>query len=510
MEFRADFKSNIAEKAREDAAEVKRLRSELTAAGGAMGGMAKAGASIGQNAVGSRSPWAGPLRVNQQVPDIYRAVGAYKAEQQAAEKAKKAKDSLAKTAAEKAASGAGTMAGGAKMALGAAGGAAGVMGLAGLGKLALGYQGMARLQALGFRTQIQMRQIFSGVDSSPATRAADRFLNSIFSKGSATGKALEGLFGRTATSLFGGLEKAQPYVTAFFQGMVLAGLYIENAALRVRLATLPMTLAIEDTIGPTNGMKIAAAGGAVALIALTGAATGAAAPFVAAGAAVSFLVAQIQQLKAEWDGDALRKQVRKDFSFGFIDDDKAKGPGEGESAGGRSRAEVDAINRERRLAMVSEGGGKEQESAGSSSGRMYAAGVEKGLDAGADAAARAGGRLAKKVDTGFRNEAEIRSPSRKAEETASYIPQGTVRGLDKGAASVQAAAERLSPKMPGASAGGPSSGTPSASIVIHNHFPELKSGDRGSIEAALDAAFERGVRHVAQALGIPVQIGATA
>jgi hypothetical protein len=98
---------------------------------------AKAGSAVGQTigqlatSTGAKSPWANAGALGEK-PDkwtgnIYRAIGAYKKEQDAREAATKAKerDAARQKAIDAAQKGAGTVAGGAKMAIGA--------GLAGLG-----------------------------------------------------------------------------------------------------------------------------------------------------------------------------------------------------------------------------------------------------------------------------------------------------------------------------------------------------------------------------------------
>lgn len=480
MDVRFDLKSNIAEKADADRAAVKSLRAELEAAGASTDKLADAGAKASDKAGAfssgkdfGKSPWenfagkGGAARAAghdawTKRNDIYKAVGAYKLEQQAADDAAKAKERAAakKETAEARALAKSKARQGAEMAFGAVAGAAGVSGLASVGKLAMGYQGMARLQALGFRTEVQMRQLFKGVDSAPAVRAADRFLNSIFNRSSATGKALAGMFERGFGGFFAMLERNQPLITSFFQGAIIAGLKLEETYYVLAEAALPFTSAVEDTIGPLGEMKVAAYAGEAAVGALVLTASGAAAPFVAAAVAVGLLVEQIQKLKKEggtWKDfhGAINNKLRGDLGFETQEefDAKRRTPGEGESGGGMSAAGLEDFNAKRAAAMAAA-----DAAAGAESGKEYANGVAVGLLNGAAAVDEAAVLLAKYTDAGFRRGAKIRSPSKVAEETAGFWPQGAVKGIEGGARAVQEASDRMVPSLPGAASGGGSGG----------------------------------------------------
>lgn len=506
MDVRFNLDSNIAARAEADRAAVKALRAELEAAGASTDKLADAGAKAADKAKPfSSSSWADKdaLKFAQ---EMHSARGKFaedtaKREEKASEKAAQAREKAADKAKSKAREGA-------EMAFGVAAGAAGISGLASLGKLAMGYQGMARLQALGFRTEVQMRQLFRGVDSAPAVRAADRFLNSIFSKSSATGKALSGMFERGFGGFFAMLERNQPLITSFFQGAIIAGLKLEETYYVLAEAALPFTSAVESTIGPLGELKIAATGGQVAVAGLALAATGGAAPFVAAAAAVGLFVEQVVKLKKEWgewkEGKRLiGNKLRGDLGFETQEefDAKRRTPGEGESGAGGD-AEVARINAERQRLIAA------QREAGADSGEAYAAGVMKGVKGGADAAGAAGRDLAGAVDKGFRVGAEIHSPSKKAERTAENVPAGTVRGIENGIPDVQAAANRMAPVMPGVgSSGRGATGGGLARLELNVNVTVQGGGsvaDEGPMRVIAQRVFGEECRAALMSLGIAV------
>lgn len=508
MKFEAEYSSNIAAGAKADADAVKQLRTELDKASGAMRSSAAAGSSTGSRAAAGGSPWAGPLRVNQDAPEIYRALGALKQERDAQAKQKKRGDALSRVK-QAAGGGVGTVAGGARMAVGAAAAAGGIAGVASLAQLALGYQGVARIQALIFRTQMQARMMFRGVDSGPAVRAVDRFLGSIFSQSSVAGRALGGALTRGANGFFAFLERSQPVATAFFQGILLGGLYAESAFLRARLALLPYTSAIESAIGPTDAINGAAAAGLVTFGVLAVAVGGVAGAFVAAGAAIGLVIDQWVKLKREWgawkEGAGLiGKQMRRDLGL-LSPEDEANATDDKTRRGFDSKGEQQSAVKRREEWMKANG-------LGSASGEAYAQGVIKGTTGGASAAAAAGGALADSVDRGFRDKAQIKSPSKVAERRGEMIPAGVARGVVKGTPQVEAAGAAMMPSLgggPGAPAS-PDAGSRSVALAITVQVQGAKdASDEGVIRQVARAVFGEETRAAFAALGLSVQPGAT-
>jgi hypothetical protein len=373
--------------------------------------------------------------------------------------------------------------------------AAGVAGGGGLLKLALGYQGMARFQALTYRLSLDFRALFSKVDPGPALRAFERFEKN-FSKTTVTGKALEGIITRSFNGLFSFLEKAEPYVTAFGQGMVLAGLYVEQGILRARLALYPYTSALEDAIGAEDGVEMAAIAGGIAVAGLgayAAVATAPLLPFAAAIAAVTAAIEQAIKLYREWDSTALGRKIAQDFgllSQAEIDAQHGyKGPAPKNFVTGDIKpiaVPESAVPNPTPVAATN----------GVATGKALGDGLVKGL-AGSESAVRAaGGRVANAADKGVRDVAQIHSPSRKFEQDAKYMGDGTVRGLDASKAAVQAAAERsLVPSLDVARAAGgvPSAGAVPGSVTVNltANFPNVRSGAREDIEAALEQARPR-------------------
>jgi hypothetical protein len=150
---------------------------------------------------------------------------------------------------------------------------------------------------------------------------------------------------------------------------------------------------------------------------------------------------------------------------------------------------------------------------GVEAGVALGAGMVKGMAASEAAVMAGGAAMAKAAVKGVRTEAEIKSPSRKMRRDGRYMGQGLEQGLDDSGPGVQAAAEKnLVPSTGGASAGGGSKGGGGLTLTIGNialHFPEVRSGAREDIEAAISAAVPRLAddlfRHVAIQLGISTE-----
>lgn len=317
----------------------------------------------------------------------------------------------------------------------------GAAGLAGLGKLALGYQGVARMQGITARLQLDFRRLFSGVDPSPAIRAYDRFAKN-FSKGSVMGAALGDIFTRSFNGIFRLLEKAEPYVTAFGQGMVLAFLYAELAVLKARVAFFPYEDTLGSVISKSGLLKAAAVGGGLALLVAAGFAVAAAAPFLVLGAAILAVVAAFEQaskLSEEWDSSVMGRQIRS--HLGLLSDaerEKEQGIVTGDDYDKQSAARAAAKGADPAAAKAG----------GVAAGKELGAGLVAGMKSKEAEVVAAGSGLAKAADAGVRAGAEIKSPSRMMRRTAGELGEGAVLGIrDKAGAVQRAADESLVPSM---------------------------------------------------------------
>jgi hypothetical protein len=473
MEFRADYRSNIAEAAKADAAAVRELADSLEAASGGLKLLQKASGSGGATASGEKKE-AAPKYSGGDPSGYDKMIERW------ATLRKKERDEAAKRRRQRFADAAADARAGLNKAavVGGVVAAAGVAGGMSLGRLAMGYQGMARLQALGMRTQLQMRQLFRGVDPSPVVRAADRFLTSIFSPATASGKALAGIMSRSFNGAFQAIERIQPYVTGFFKGAVIGALMLENAWLDLRIATFPAIDAFERAHASIDGVRVAGYAGAASIGALALAAGAAVAPFAAAAGAIGAVMLQIEKLSNMWDDNSfgqITKQLKIDLGF-----DSAEAAEKRIAEG----ANVTSLASQSRFAFeAGKAGAPPPNALGEEAGRAYAQGIAAGAAGGADAAAAAGGSLAGAVDKGFRTKAEIHSPSKMAERSAEYIPEGTIKGMRNRASDVQAEADRsLVPQMPGGASGAGSAGARSLTL---NLSVQVSGGGAGFDEGAM-------------------------
>lgn len=396
-----------------------------------------------------------------------------------------------------------------KAAMGALGAAAGLE----LSKLALGYRGMAMLQAVTQRAGLQIRQLFAGVDPKPVVRAFDTLTNQIFNKAGPAGKALSSIFDHMFNGLFSSVEKAEPYIQAFFEGAIVGALKMETAYYELRLAALPLTDALADLIGPVDGIATAAAGGEIALYALGVAAAAAVAPFAPLLITITAVVKALEQfakLQKEIKGAGGWGDAAKDIGRHFIE-----GTGkEGEEARlARGRAAYDQAENERRLkakgAAGGDGSGAPTEApggaaasgaSGQATGKAYADGLAKGVAAGAPAAAAAGGAAAQGVDTAARGALKIKSPSKVGEDTGEEYPAGFTRGVDKGAPDAQDAMVRAVTPKGGAGAGAASSAAfpPEALALLR----QIEANTRPRSGAQRSGGWGEPVHTIASVLGV--------
>jgi hypothetical protein len=243
--------------------------------------------------------------------------------------------------------------------------------------LALGYKGMAKMQMISARLSLDVRKLFSGVDPAPIIRAAEKFAT-LFSKTTSTGRVLSDVIGRIFNGLFGFFEAAEPYAAAFFQGLIFGFLTVENAYLKVRIASLPFLGSLNSMVGAGQLMKVAFYGGAVVLGLVALAAVTAVAPFVALGLAIEKVIG----LYNEWTGNTVTlKKVPKSAGAGT---------GAAPDAGKAATPAADATGL-----------------AGQAAGAAMGDGLVKGITDKLGAATAAGAALAKAADTGVKGKSSL-------------------------------------------------------------------------------------------------------
>jgi hypothetical protein len=340
--------------------------------------------------------------------------------------------------------------------------------------LAMGYKGMAKLQMISARMSLDIRKLFSGVDPAPVIRAAEKFAT-MFSKTTSTGRVLSDIIGRVFNGLFGFLEAAQPYVTAFAQGMIFGFLTVENAVLKARIGLLPFTNELESMVGKGQLLKVAFYGGALVFGLLAVAATAAVAPFLLLGAAIEKVIG----LYNEWTGNTVTlKKVPKGATAGALPD-----------AGKAATPATAATGL-----------------AGQAAGAAMGDGLVKGITDKMGAATAAGAALAKAADTGVKTQAAIKSPSRVFRRAGGYMGEGVALGLKDSEDSVQkAAANSLVPdldKAPKGSAKAGKAGGDGGGVTINFNGPV--GGAVADFEAAVHRAFTNELADIAMNLGVKV------
>lgn len=348
-----------------------------------------------------------------------------------------------------------------------------------LTKLALGYKGMAQLDALVTRAGFNIRRLFKGVDPSPAVRGVDRFLQ-VVNPASVTGKALEGIFNRTFNGLFGGFEKLQPVATAAFQGIVLGALYLEESVLDIEIGVLQAGLAFKTE-------------------------------FPAATEAILSVLAPLGDLNADLRATAEAiKLIYKIATGGTLGGVLAVVDIVKKRSGSGSAVDDARVEAEKRKDAAAAGGGGNEgapAAAGASTASSYIAGLIGGLIGGAPGAAAAARFMAGKIDPAVREATETHSPSAVARRTGREYPAGYAEGIEQGTPDVQAAADNMAPAAGSGAARGAQGGGSAGVIHIENHWPEgVGSARRGEIEAAAEAGIYRALRAANAQNAIPRSI----
>jgi hypothetical protein len=461
-----------------------------------------------------------------------------KAEKKAAEERRKRAREMT---AQRAAAGLGGAAAQAKALALSLGAVAGVQGGLGLAKIAIGYQGMARLQMITYQAHLQIRSLFRGVDSRPLERAYLQFTK-LFSLSTVTGQAISKGLTRGFNGLFSAIEKAEPYFSGFVRGMVLGALKVEGAWLRARIFLFPLTDAIEDATGKIDGVKLAAYAGvaAVGLLAAKGlgllslggaaltagkamlglatstgvagtAALGAAGPWLAFAAAIGAVVLagyNFVKLVEEWDTDLVLRSLG--IGGGESDADRLNRQFD-EEAAARKKAGKPSLVRMVDTPAAAPVAAPPPPSvdlvAGvwRKTGAAMGAGMVVGLKSQEGAVAAAGAALVGAGKRGADTAADIHSPSRLfRREVGAQIGEGTRLGLkdsEKGVKEQAAASLVPSPREVGAA---PAAAPAGPSVALHFYGDIIVGGgvQREEVRESFDEAM------TALAMQVSVMIGA--
>lgn len=283
-----------------------------------------------------------------------------------------------------------------------------------LTQLAIGARSAAQLQAIGIRTNLSFRRMFLGIDSTPLVRAQERFSRN-FTEQSVTGRALGDILTRAYSGAFAMVERLEPAATGAFQGMVLGALMVENAWLRLRIATFPIVDPILKAVSATDLLNTAASVAAM--------------PFAELARDVVVIQAGVEAAAKAWS--ALK-------GSGIVDGAADLVVPEG----------VGGISKLYDMATSSE--------ASKSAGGAMGDGVAGGLDGKSGDLYEAGKRAAKSALKGVKDEAEIKSPARRfRREGGRQMGAGIIGGMEDMEGPIQRAAERsLVPDPTGLALGG--------------------------------------------------------
>jgi hypothetical protein len=381
-----------------------------------------------------------------------------------------------------------------------------------LAKLALGYRGMAQLQALGMRAGLQFRSLFRGVDSTPVIRAYDRLLQ-LVNPATASGKAISRALTEGFNSFFRLIERAEPLVSSLFKLIIIGAQDAQIAWLRLRIATLPLVDAlgelgteVSSLIGPLSGVNGELGPTADDFREIADFAREAAAAvreFNSAVGAVkkgTFLINAKQNLGMISPEEAARQRVEAG----------AEAHSRPVNDNGFSEALARKEARQAAAAAKAPPGGDQAAKArasGNATGQAYAEGMGQGVDAGQPGVAAAGARAMGALDAGARRAGRIQSPSKLAEDTGYQYPRGTVRGVERGAPEVEAAGAKLVPQMGDGGGGAARTGRVEGLFVTIKHeWSGERPKDARAYEAAAEAGDLRALRTIAEQLGISVRI----
>lgn len=365
--------------------------------------------------------------------------------------------------------------------------------------MAIGYAGMAKLEAVSARLALNFRSLFKGVDPSPLIRGFEKFTQN-FSLTTVTGRAFGDIMTRAFNGVFILLEKFEPIASGIFQGMVLGAMVAEEGLLRLEIAFAPAIVAIEDFLASSNGMAIAGKAGMVAMGGLAAYAVVAAAPILAVGAAIAAVTAALDQfmkLQKEWD-DQSSSQVWTKFKHDIgVTSDAEFSKEQGKRSGMVTGAEYDKLHPP--APPVPKPKPAEAAAAGTDTGAALGTGIVAGMKGKEAEVAAAGAGLAKAADKGVREAAKIHSPSRLMREKGRFMGDGLEEGLEDSKAGVQNSAS--SNLVPGV--GGAGGGMGGGEKHFHFDFSGLTSGNKEDIEEVCRRVINEEVWKMAVQAGAP-------
>jgi hypothetical protein len=371
---------------------------------------------------------------------------------------------------------------------------AGIRGIGDLTQMAIGWRGVGQLQMVSLKATMDLRRAVSGVDAQPLVRGATALERNL-SKSTVTGRALSEELTRGFNATFSVIERLEPVAEGVLQTLVLGGLEAEIAWQRGRAAAAPLVVLIEDATSRVDGMG-ASADAAVAIFekmetVVEGVARAISFAAEKMDSLVKFSVRKVYdtpQFRADAEADRARDEQRKRAAAA-----EEAGPKEVYRFEGGKLVARDIV----------EGGVQ--------TGQDIAAGIGKGIDAGIPAVRAAGARAGQAAVDGARGPAgaDAHSPSRKTERLGGDMDEGAIRGMERDASGVAAAAAKaLAPDVePRPGQAGPAGGT-TAGLSIGQigpfHFGELTPQN---MRQAAEEAVREGVRAALIRLGLPIPGG---
>jgi len=258
--------------------------------------------------------------------------------------------------------------------------------------------GLATKQMLSFTVQVdkareRIRYMFRDINLKPFQKAMSTILE-LLNEQSSTGRALKTIVDTMFTGFGGALTEATPLIKDFFRGIVLGALHVTSALLTVAL-WFKRTFGT-STLHDINLTEAAVQAGVLAAYTF-------AAAVIFVGGQVYLLVKGLQGLIS-----ALAK----------VSDAMA-------AVYGTVKAKASGTN-------------------WSSIGDNIVRGISAGMNAGAPTLAASSAMLANTVDSSFSSAMQIRSPSRRMQERAGYVPEGVSTGIIRNLSVVREASSEMS------------------------------------------------------------------
>jgi len=430
--------------------------------------------------------------------------------------------------------------------------AAGVAGLAAGAKMALGVKGTAAMAQISAKASMDIKRLFSGIDSKPFTDGLRRITQN-FGQNTVAGKALKGVVNGIFTGLFETLGKIAPYAEIAFLYLVLGTLKVRNAFLKLKLFFLEVADTVRekwDTVKePLEGLKKSAAalwdnikdlGGGFegagtsasdlgnAIVTVLGVGftmlstiLGVVGPLIRSignivGGVVKTVVSAINgDWKGAWDGF-------KQIIVGVIDASVdvvlggieiiLKGVDKVASIFGKplDTAGWMADLRKDLKMEVHDALGTDTKGRTKKVGEDIGDGVKLGLEKKEGAIYEAGKKAAKAAVDGMKEGADTHSPSRKTAWVGSMMGQGVVVGMRSETANIDAAARNyLVPDLPGVASSAMGSagamGSSGNSKVVYVQAGAIvinaTGGDAASLEMAVRSALDNYADDTATAMG---------